>query len=149
MNALKLQPEANNTAISYSELNKTQNTAQSYKMMPEIIHAMNIQPHATGGIFSQPHIGLVAEAGREAIIPLEDKSRGLPLWLAAGEEFGFSFGGSSANTNNISTVFAPNVNITVNSGDPDSESKFRGILQEVFEDLFNDFQERMQRVSFA
>lgn len=109
----------------------------------------NITPHATGGIFSQPHIGLVAEAGREAVIPLEDKSRGLPLLMAAGEELGFSFGGSSASTNSISPVFAPNVNITVSGGDGESESKFRGILQEVFEDLFNEFQERMQRVSFA
>ena len=125
------------------------NIAQSYSKMSEIINAMNIQPHATGGIFSQPHIGLVAEAGREAVIPLEDKSRGLPLWMAAGEELGFSFGGSSASTNSISPVFAPNVNITVSGGDGESESKFRGILQEVFEDLFNEFQERMQRVSFA
>lgn len=38
-----------------------------------VLHEISdrIIPHATGGIFSQPHIGLVAEAGREAIIPLE------------------------------------------------------------------------------
>ena len=35
--------------------------------------------HALGGIFSRPHIGLVAEAGPEAIIPLRDKSRGLEV----------------------------------------------------------------------
>ncbi|MBR0279567.1 MAG: phage tail tape measure protein, partial [Synergistaceae bacterium] len=91
VNALKLQPETltmnSETANSYSELNRIQNMTQSYttvsEMMPEIINAMSIQPHATGGIFSQPHLGLVAEAGREAVIPLEDKSRGLPLWMAA------------------------------------------------------------------
>ena len=43
-------------------------------------------PHAEGGIFSTPHIGLVAEAGREAVIPLEDKSRGIPLLMAAANE---------------------------------------------------------------
>lgn len=112
------------------------------------MNAMNIQPHATGGIFSQPHIGLIAEAGSEAIIPLEDKSRGLPLWMAAGEELGIS-PAMTASTNSISPVFAPNVNITVSGADNDSETKFRGMLQEIFEDLFMDFQERMQRVSFA
>ena len=107
----------------------------------------NIIPHATGGIFTQPHIGLVAEAGSEAIIPLEDKSRGLPLWMAAGEELGFSFGGSSSNSN-MSFTFNPTVSVTVNGGESDSESKFRRILSEMFEDLFADFQERMQRVAF-
>ena len=48
----------------------------------------SIIPHATGGIFSQPHIGLVAEAGREAIIPLERQSRGTELWIKAGRELG-------------------------------------------------------------
>ena len=157
VNALKLQPETltmnSETANSYSELNRIQNMTQSYttasEMMPEIINAMNIQPHATGGIFSQPHLGLVAEAGREAVIPLEDKSRGLPLWMAAGEEMGFSFGRSSSGSNSISQMFAPNVNITVNGEDSESASKFRRILEETFEDLFIEFQEKMQRVSFA
>ena len=160
VNALKFQPGVSNisgdnvtsnySAQRVSELNRTQN----YSMMPEIANAMKIQPqvsniipHATGGIFTQPHIGLVAEAGSEAIIPLEDKSRGLPLWMAAGEELGFSFGGSSAN-NNMSFSFNPTVNVTVNGGDPDSEAKFRRILSEMFEELFADFQERMQRVAF-
>jgi hypothetical protein len=31
--------------------------------------------HATGGIFTAPHVGLVAEAGPEAILPLSDPSR--------------------------------------------------------------------------
>ena len=32
--------------------------------------------HADGGIFDQPHLGIVAEAGTEAIIPL-DRSKDL------------------------------------------------------------------------
>ena len=160
VNALKFQHRISNisgddvtsnySAQTVSELNRT----QKYGMMPEIVNAMKIQPqvsniipHATGGIFTQPHIGLVAEAGREAIIPLEDKSRGLPLWMAAGEELGFSFGGSSSSSN-MSFTFNPTVSVTVNGGDPDSESKFRRILSEMFEELFLDFQERMQRVAF-
>ena len=93
------------------------------------------------------HIGLVAEAGREAVIPLENKTRGLPLWKAAGEEMGVSFGAPTTN-NHSAPVFAPNVNITVNGGEPDTERRFRQIVGEMFEDLFMDFQSRMQRVGF-
>ena len=141
------------TSTSITNNSPVQNT-ESYNALPQMVNAMKIQPqisdiipHATGGIFSQPHIGLVAEAGSEAIIPLEDKSRGLPLWMAAGEELGFSFGGSSTNSN-MSFTFNPTVSVTVNGGEPDSESKFRRILSEMFEELFLDFQERMQRVAF-
>ena len=35
-----------------------------------------------------PHVGLVAEAGPEAIIPLTDKSRGIPLLMRAAEILG-------------------------------------------------------------
>lgn len=47
-------------------------------------------PHAEGGIFSNPHYGLVAEAGPEAIIPLSSarRNRGLALWRKAGLELG-------------------------------------------------------------
>lgn len=46
----------------------------------------SIFPHAKGGIFSSPHVGLVAEAGPEAIIPLSgvNKSNGISLWEQAG-----------------------------------------------------------------
>jgi len=46
--------------------------------------------HATGGIFSTAHVGLVAEDGPEAIIPLGGKrrERGLNLWMEAGRMLG-------------------------------------------------------------
>ena len=46
--------------------------------------------YATGGILSRPHLGLVAEAGPEAIIPLSARvrSRALALWRQAGEYLG-------------------------------------------------------------
>lgn len=103
-------------------------------------------PHATGGIFSQPHLGLVAEAGREAVIPLEDRTRGIPLWKAAGEEMGM-FSTSSA-SKKLNAVFSPNLNITVNGGGENSEQNFRQIVSEMFEDMFMKFQNKMQRVSF-
>ena len=106
-----------------------------------------MKPHALGGIFSQPHIGLVAEAGREAVIPLENKARGIPLWKAAGEEMGLLFGNTTNNNDNrtSSTVFSPSYTITVNGGDQNTEQRFRQIIEETFRDMMA----QAERVSFA
>ena len=62
-------------------------TAEQKDSLSSHVNVMNsIIPHAEGGIFSQPHIGLVAEAGREAVIPLENKARGIPLLMAAASQ---------------------------------------------------------------
>lgn len=49
-----------------------------------------ILEHATGGILTRPHLGLVAEAGPEAIIPLSARmrARALELWQQTGELLG-------------------------------------------------------------
>ena len=46
--------------------------------------------HAEGGIMTKPHMGLVAEDGAEAIIPLSGKrrERGLQVWERAGQLLG-------------------------------------------------------------
>lgn len=46
--------------------------------------------HAEGGILTAPHLGLVAEDGAEAIIPLSSKrrERGIDLWEQAGQMLG-------------------------------------------------------------
>lgn len=47
-------------------------------------------PHAWGGLMTSPHIGLVAEAGPEMIIPLSrnKNARGVSLWMQAGRILG-------------------------------------------------------------
>lgn len=49
-----------------------------------------IAKHATGGLFNGPHMGIVAEDGPEAIIPLGTKrrQRGISLWEQAGRMLG-------------------------------------------------------------
>lgn len=49
-----------------------------------------IKKHATGGIFTVPHLAQFAEDGAEAVIPLSDKyrARGLELWNKAGNILG-------------------------------------------------------------
>lgn len=43
-----------------------------------------VTPHAAGGVFTQPHVGLVAEAGPEAIIPLNNPQRAAQVMAQAG-----------------------------------------------------------------
>lgn len=53
-------------------------------------NAETITPHATGGILTKPHLGLVAEAGAESIIPLSPskRTRGIDLWRETGQLLG-------------------------------------------------------------
>lgn len=44
--------------------------------------------HADGGIFDSPHLGMVAEAGPEAIIPLDGSGNAMELWQEAGKRLG-------------------------------------------------------------
>ncbi|MBQ5658109.1 MAG: tape measure protein [Peptococcaceae bacterium] len=70
------------------------------------------EKHATGGIFTRPHRGLVAEDGPEAIIPLGGSRRqtGLNLWRQAGMALGATAGGGGVNVGGVT------VNITVDGG---------------------------------
>lgn len=54
------------------------------------IGAEHYTPHAEGGILAQPHIGLVAEDGPEAVIPLSAsrRDRGAEIWEEAGRRMG-------------------------------------------------------------
>lgn len=44
--------------------------------------------HALGGIFDEPHLGIVAEAGPESIIPLDGSERSMSLFEQTGEMLG-------------------------------------------------------------
>ena len=58
--------------------------------------------HADGGIMTSPHVGLVAEAGPEAIIPLSSARRGraMSLYREVGGILGVGSGSVTSNTNN-------------------------------------------------
>lgn len=51
-----------------------------------------IRKHATGGIFNDPHIGMIGEAGAEAVIPLSgaNKEHGKHLWSETGSILGMN-----------------------------------------------------------
>lgn len=64
-------------------------------------------PHATGGIFHAPHRGIVAENGPEAIIPLNDRTRGLDILERAATMMGLDFGNEMDFTPDESGESAP------------------------------------------
>ena len=61
-----------------------------------------VKKHASGGILRQPHIGMVAEEGPEAWIPLDGSANAVSVWEQAGRELGVT------NSDNRSSItYAP------------------------------------------
>ncbi|MGG3801795.1 phage tail tape measure protein [Metabacillus fastidiosus] len=90
-----------------------------------------IQKHAKGGIITRPHLGLVGEAGPEAIIPLSSSRRGraLDLYAQTGQALGVRpyadggiVGGSVSVPDSASATASLNVNaISVQGTDKEAE----------------------------
>ncbi|MCD8089274.1 MAG: phage tail tape measure protein [Clostridiales bacterium] len=77
--------------------------------------------HADGGIMTRPHMGIVAEAGPEAIIPLSasKSDRGLDLWLEAGRYLGavpYADGGIIGSESETETSDIPIITGDTNTG---------------------------------
>lgn len=58
--------------------------------------AQNYQPHAAGGYFDTPHLGMVGEAGGEWVIPMTGGVNAVNMWAAAGRQLGLSGSYSTA-----------------------------------------------------
>ena len=95
-----------------------------------VLESMGIEFHAAGGIFQTPHMGMVAEAGPEAIIPLNGSRRSRDLWEKAGE----AIGGSSET---VTIQFAPVYNL---SGGVSREE-----VRRVSTESFEEFKRNMER----
>lgn len=91
-----LQSQANNIITSGTELATALSDAASRvrafspPAIGEVPAPAYIAAHAAGGILTQPHLGLVAEEGPEAIIPLSPARRGraLELYMQTGRMLG-------------------------------------------------------------
>jgi phage-related minor tail protein len=68
-------------------------------------NALGLAQHAAGGIFNSPHLGLVAEAGPEAIIPLNSSQRSFSLWEQAGQALGAGGGNGRGDTYQYNFTF--------------------------------------------
>ncbi|MBY0088394.1 phage tail tape measure protein [Brevibacillus brevis] len=88
---------------------------------------MEIPAYANGGILTRPHIGMVAEAGPEAVIPLNGSRRAASLWQQAGDALGMSRGGTVIHLN-YSPVFHGG---TKEELEPMVQQDKRNLLQEL------------------
>ena len=122
-----------------------------------------IIPHASGGIFSTPHYGLLAEEGPEAYIPLDGSDNALSIWEKAGELLGVGktkdetviagfAGGAGASGQqdmvNLQVLFNPNITI---KGDV-SKNEVREAVALGVDDVINiikDYIDGQARVRFA
>jgi tape measure domain-containing protein len=82
--------------------------------------------HALGGIFNRPHLGMVAEEGREGLIPLAPgrRNRALSLWYQVGDQLGAESSGknSSGNTGVYHNTQKISVSVAIhNTGQPIDE----------------------------
>lgn len=108
-----------------------------------------IKKHAKGGILTDPHLGLVAEDGPEAIIPLDGSNRAKSIWEQAGEALGLlsdsagsggSFSGTRSDSENTggSTVYQIYYSPVYQGAD-------EAAMRRVSEEGYRDFQEYMAR----
>lgn len=79
----------------------------------------SVQKHAEGGILTSPHLGLVAEDGPEAIIPLDGSSHAKSIWEQAGEALGLLSGGSGSGA-------------SYSSGGGESEDAGQGAVYQIY-----------------
>lgn len=130
----------------------------------------NPQKHALGGLMTRPHIGMVAEAGAEMIIPLSKNKRqlGLNYWQQAGQIMGvepITYSTASVQLpkyspeNSVSTVNSkyeenntinPVFNLTVNGGDGSDartlERKVKKWVKEAINDTFEMMSQKSPRL---
>ena len=123
--------------------------------------AIEAVPHATGGIFTKPHVGLVAEAGyAEAVIPIDGSARSLSLLQQTGELLGVNssqdnntsiwqkandlFGGSSGGST-FQITFAP----VIQGSNPDEIMPELQRQQDSFMDQFKEVVWQQGRVKLA
>lgn len=127
--------------------------------------------HANGGIMTSPHIGLVAEAGAEAIIPLSPsrRTRGIDLWRETGQLLGvraYADGGIVGDTEDgdggipitpatgrsgvtVKVEVTANPEIRIEGGNADEEailSILKAYIRSMTDDIGDELAERLARI---
>lgn len=125
-----------------------------------------VTPHASGGIFNTPHLGLLAEEGPEAYIPLDGSKNAVTIWEKAGQLLGMQgaqstderlYAGMKMSTgsgakaeaagDSIQIVYNPNITIHGEA----SKSEVREAVSLGKDDIIRvikDYFEDQKRVSF-
>lgn len=113
--------------------NKTSGSSASNKS--------SVPKYAAGGTLDTPTLALIAEAGRETVVPHNSKPRSRSLALEALRGTGLSLGGGGG-----APVFAPDVSVTVQGSADESviQAAVKAALEEAFE-LFEQWWAEKER----
>lgn len=110
-------------------------------------------PHAMGGMFTTPHLGLVAEAGPESIIPLNGSSRAISLWEKTGRLLGMSgrFDNLdlSGDSGSSTITYSPTLQFYGDAPSKDDLTDALRMSQDEFDMMMERYMKRNRRVSFA
>lgn len=107
--------------------------------------------HATGGIFTIPHIAAFAEKGPEAAIPLDGSANAISLWERTGQLLGM---GSVLDDLSIGSSSGANIEYKptlIFQGQAPSQSDLESAMrtsQEEFEAMMNRYLKEHRRVAF-
>lgn len=131
----------------------------------------DVAQHADGGIFDTPHFGLVAEAGPEAIVPLNGSQDSIDIWKSAGSMLGLyddsnfqsedSFSSlaqqldSSDEVTNNSTesnsqiAFSPTINFYGSTPSDEDVTGIVNTMKEQIEEYINQLKRDHERTAFG
>ena len=99
-----------------------------------------IQKHAEGGIFDEPHFGVLAEAGPEAYVPLDKSKRSISIWQQAGQILGTWNGTTQAQQVSQPIAYSPVYQIygadeqTVKNATRDDQERFEMMMERYLKD---------------
>ena len=93
-------------------------------------------PHAKGGIFNKPHVGMVGEAGTESVIPINDTKRSYDLYRQTGAMLGLADGG---------VTFAPTLTINAPGADKKGVKAAAKMSMDEFGKLYKQFAKDQRR----
>lgn len=123
------------------------------------------EPHANGGVFTRPHLGLVAEAGYpEVIIPINGSQNAMNLWQTAGQMLGVNSTlapvvsgptapsiaspvGSGYGGGEVNVTFAPQITIQGNASQSDIAAALDAKMRE-FEAMMQRYTSNQRRLSY-
>lgn len=114
---------------------------------------MSVAKHASGGIFDEPHMGIFAEAGPEAFIPIDRSKRSASIWEQTGKELGL-LGDSGNSVTSVSNSDTEQMHVSysptyyVYGSSEDTIRKATSDDYERFEEHIERYQRTRQRLRY-
>lgn len=125
-------------------------------IMNSKVKQIQVTPHAKGGIFTEPHVGLVAEKDNEAIIPLDGSENAKSIWQEAGEMLGLfkSSQNSTDHSKNAQTtkqgdVYYITFSPVLQGATEETLQKAAKLSFEEFKNYMRAFEKEHKRLSFG